>query len=195
MQLEDLSKKSYWDERFLTEESFEWLGKCSRLYPEFDAIFDCCSPPAAILLHLGCGSSSLAEEMFSRCYCQSIVNVDNSFSILNKRRRTHRRNLNRDQSMFEERCRKISVDLVSTVLLSTSVSREESIWLVDRCSFRLRSTRIDGVFRRRDDQRSIDVRRRSIVRTTNLEEMVLDQSINTTHLQEETEHFLSLIDL
>jgi hypothetical protein len=39
----------------------------------------------------------------------------------------HRRHLNRDRSMFEERCRKISFDLVSTASLSTTFSREESI--------------------------------------------------------------------
>jgi hypothetical protein len=33
--MEDLSKQSYWDKRFLTEESFEWFGDCSRLYPVF----------------------------------------------------------------------------------------------------------------------------------------------------------------
>ena len=84
MPVEDLSKKSYWDDRFVTEESFEWFGECSRLYPVFDLLFR--STPASILLHLGCGSSSLAEEIFSRSYCQSIINADYSFGILHKRR-------------------------------------------------------------------------------------------------------------
>lgn len=82
--MEDLSKKSYWDERFLVEDEFEWFGQCSRLYPVFNLYFQ--SSPSFLLLHLGCGSSSLAEEMFSRRYCRMIFNVDYSFQILQKRR-------------------------------------------------------------------------------------------------------------
>lgn len=82
---EDLSKQSYWNERFLTEDSFEWFGNCSRLYPIFDQYFQ--SSPSFILLHLGCGSSSLAEELFQRHYCHLIYNVDYSSHILDKRRR------------------------------------------------------------------------------------------------------------
>lgn len=81
---EDLSKQSYWNERFLTEDSFEWFGDCSRLYPILDFYFK--SSPAMTLLHLGCGSSSLAEEMYHRHYCHFIFNVDYSFHILDKRR-------------------------------------------------------------------------------------------------------------
>lgn len=82
--MEDLSKQSYWDECFLTEDSFEWFGDCSRLYPVLDLYFK--SSPSLILLHLGCGSSSLAEEMHNRHYCHLIFNVDYSFGILEKRR-------------------------------------------------------------------------------------------------------------
>ncbi len=83
-QMEDLSKQSYWDKRFLTEDSFEWFGNCSRLYPIFDLYLK--SSPSIVLLHLGCGSSSLAEEMYNRHYCHLILNVDYSFGILDKRR-------------------------------------------------------------------------------------------------------------
>ncbi|CAF1093725.1 unnamed protein product [Adineta ricciae] len=82
--MEDLSKQAYWDERFLTEDSFEWFGDCSRLYPVLDQHFK--SSPSRVLLHLGCGSSSLAEEMCNRHYCHLVYNVDYSFGILDKRR-------------------------------------------------------------------------------------------------------------
>lgn len=82
--MEDLSKQSYWNERFLTEDSFEWFGDCSRLYPILDLYFKL--SPSLVLLHLGCGSSSLAEEMYHRYYCYFIFNVDYSFHILDKRR-------------------------------------------------------------------------------------------------------------
>lgn len=82
--MEDLSKQSYWNERFLTEDSFEWFGDCARLYPVLDLYFK--SSPSYTLLHLGCGSSSLAEEMSSRHYCHLIVNGDYAFGILDKRR-------------------------------------------------------------------------------------------------------------
>jgi hypothetical protein len=82
--MEDLSKQSYWDKRFLTEDSFEWFGDCSRLYPVLDLYLK--SSPSFVLLHLGCGSSSLAEEMYHRQYCHLIFNVDYSFGILDKRR-------------------------------------------------------------------------------------------------------------
>ncbi|UJR07715.1 hypothetical protein I4U23_012000 [Adineta vaga] len=77
--MEDLSKQSYWDERFITEDSFEWFGDCSRLYPVLDLYFK--SSPSSTLLHLGCGSSSLAEEMCNRHYCHLVFNVDYSFDI------------------------------------------------------------------------------------------------------------------
>ncbi|CAF1072793.1 unnamed protein product [Rotaria sp. Silwood1] len=82
--MDDLSKQTYWNKRFLTEDSFEWFGDCSRLYPVLD--FYLKSSPSIILLHLGCGSSSLAEEMYNRHYCHLIINVDYSFGILDKRR-------------------------------------------------------------------------------------------------------------
>ena len=88
--MEDLSKQSYWEDRFLTEDSFEWFGDCSRLYPILDLYFK--SSPSSILLHLGCGSSSLAEEMFARHYCHLIYNVDYSSHILDKRRRMNDKN-------------------------------------------------------------------------------------------------------
>ncbi|CAM4869594.1 unnamed protein product [Rotaria socialis] len=77
--MEDLSKQSYWNKRFLTEDSFEWFGDCSRLYPILDLYLK--SSPSYILLHLGCGSSSLAEEMYKRHYCHLILNADYSFDI------------------------------------------------------------------------------------------------------------------
>jgi hypothetical protein len=82
--MEDLSKQAYWDKRFSTEDSFEWFGDCSRLYPVLDLYLK--SSPSLMLLHLGCGSSSLAEEMSHRHYCHLIFNVDYSFGILDKRR-------------------------------------------------------------------------------------------------------------
>ncbi|CAF0996857.1 unnamed protein product [Adineta steineri] len=82
--MEDLSKQSYWNERFLVEDSFEWFGDCSRLYPILDIYLK--SKPSLVLLHLGCGSSSLAEEMYDRKYCHLIINVDYSYNILDKRR-------------------------------------------------------------------------------------------------------------
>ncbi|CAM4792081.1 unnamed protein product [Rotaria magnacalcarata] len=82
--MENLSKQSYWNKRFLTEDSFEWFGDCSRLYPILDLYLK--SSPSYLLLHLGCGSSSLAEEMYKRHYCHLILNADYSFGILDKRR-------------------------------------------------------------------------------------------------------------
>jgi hypothetical protein len=35
-QMEDLSKQSYWDKRFLIEDSFQWFRNGSRLYPVLD---------------------------------------------------------------------------------------------------------------------------------------------------------------
>ncbi|CAF3655056.1 unnamed protein product [Rotaria sordida] len=82
--MDDLSKQSYWNKRFLIEDSYEWFGDCLRLYPILDLYLK--SSPSFILLHLGCGSSSLAEEMYNRHYCHLILNIDYSFCILDKRR-------------------------------------------------------------------------------------------------------------
>ena len=82
--MEDLSKQSYWDERFIIEDSYEWFGDCSRLFPILDLYLK--SSPSSILLHLGCGSSSLAEDISHRHYCHFILNIDYSIGILKKRR-------------------------------------------------------------------------------------------------------------
>ena len=251
MQTEDLSKKSYWDDRFVTEEAFEWFGECSRLYPVFDVIFGS-SPSVEVLLHLGCGSSSLAEEMFSRSYCQSIVNVDYSFAILDKRRRKKTDRSLVDWLTLDIRALPLREDFFDCIVEKGTldvffVGHEHQLW---NPSEELKE-RIDGIlteisrclrneagrfisisfqqphFRRRFlakkkyrwsiDVHSVSDRHESVEyfvyvmtrgQSMSEEDQLLEQgiskrwswinhkqSIDTTHLQEDTEDFLSLIDL
>ncbi|XP_035384531.1 EEF1A lysine methyltransferase 4 [Electrophorus electricus] len=63
----------YWDERYRTEESFDWFGDFSK----FQHLLVQHVGKDARILMLGCGNSSLSWDMYQTGYC-SITNVDYS---------------------------------------------------------------------------------------------------------------------
>lgn len=63
----------YWDERYLTEQSFEWFGDFSK----FKHIFENHVKKKDVILVLGCGNSALSSDMYSAGY-RSISNIDYS---------------------------------------------------------------------------------------------------------------------
>lgn len=74
-------KKSYWDERFGEEQSFEWLM-------EFAACKDQLLPhllPTDRILIVGCGNSSFSASLYDAGYT-NIVNIDYSCVVVDKMR-------------------------------------------------------------------------------------------------------------
>ncbi|GJD08777.1 Endothelin-converting enzyme 2 [Galdieria sulphuraria] len=79
----DYKTQTYWNSRFQTEDSYEWMGSfdafaadlCSLLEPEFS------------ILVLGCGSSSLSYDLYQRGY-HKVTSIDFSdVAIDNMKRR------------------------------------------------------------------------------------------------------------
>ncbi|KAJ1948316.1 hypothetical protein FBU59_001651 [Linderina macrospora] len=71
--------KQYWDDRFLNEDSFEWLASYSKLQP----ILDTAISKTARVLNLGCGNSYLPFDMYNSGY-QSLDNMDFSATVIEK---------------------------------------------------------------------------------------------------------------
>ncbi|XP_046883105.1 EEF1A lysine methyltransferase 4 [Hypomesus transpacificus] len=63
----------YWDERYLTEKSFEWFGDFSK----FQHIFENLVRKKDAILVLGCGNSAMSVDMHTAGY-HSICNIDYS---------------------------------------------------------------------------------------------------------------------
>ncbi|XP_056277786.1 EEF1A lysine methyltransferase 4-like [Pseudoliparis swirei] len=63
----------YWDERYKTEQCFDWLGSFSK----FQHLLEKHVHKEDSILILGCGNSSMSGDMYSAGY-RSITNVDYS---------------------------------------------------------------------------------------------------------------------
>ncbi|XP_035526376.1 EEF1A lysine methyltransferase 4 isoform X1 [Morone saxatilis] len=63
----------YWDERYKTEQSYDWLGNFSKFHHILEKHIEKEDP----ILILGCGNSSMSGDMYSAGY-HSITNIDYS---------------------------------------------------------------------------------------------------------------------
>ncbi|XP_071394923.1 EEF1A lysine methyltransferase 4, partial [Centroberyx affinis] len=63
----------YWDERYKTEQCFDWLGNFSK----FQHLLDKHMKNDDSILVLGCGNSAMSGQMYSAGY-RSITNIDYS---------------------------------------------------------------------------------------------------------------------
>lgn len=111
---EELSEKRYWDERFEVEDSFEWFGNCCRIYPILELYLK--DRWWSSVLHLGCGSSSLGEELLKREYSKFVMNVDYSFLILRKRRQINAARLPIDWLTVDIRMLTLRENLFETII-------------------------------------------------------------------------------
>ncbi|XP_069562357.1 EEF1A lysine methyltransferase 4 [Brachyistius frenatus] len=64
---------AYWDERYKTEQCYDWLGSFSRV----QHLLEKCVQKEDSILILGCGNSSMSGDMYSAGY-QTITNIDYS---------------------------------------------------------------------------------------------------------------------
>lgn len=77
-------KKEYWDERFATEESYDWLLK-------FDDLKDSLQPFLKVdskILVVGCGNSTFSPDLYDAGF-HNIVNIDYSDVVIENMRSKH----------------------------------------------------------------------------------------------------------
>ncbi|CAF1025498.1 unnamed protein product, partial [Didymodactylos carnosus] len=79
----DFSKQTYWNKRFECEDEYEWFCNFDRLNPVLKEYF-INSSMTNHLLHLGCGTSQLAEHLYNKGYCKWITNIDYSPQVMEK---------------------------------------------------------------------------------------------------------------
>lgn len=76
-------ERGYWDKRFSDEDHFEWISDYAGLR---ELIAKACPNKGARILHLGCGSSRLGEDLYDDGY-KDIMNVDICETAVEKMRR------------------------------------------------------------------------------------------------------------
>ncbi|KIP02687.1 hypothetical protein PHLGIDRAFT_32105 [Phlebiopsis gigantea 11061_1 CR5-6] len=85
---EEYGTKQYWDKRYTLESddsTFDWFKKYEDIA---DLIRELIPDKSARILMLGCGNSTLSEDMYDDGY-KNIVNVDYSGILIEKMRRKH----------------------------------------------------------------------------------------------------------
>ncbi|KAG0222933.1 hypothetical protein BGW41_005788 [Actinomortierella wolfii] len=73
-------RQEYWDERYTQEESFDWFKTYADLQPFITRQIP---DKNARILMLGCGNSTLSEDMYDDGY-KNIVNIDYSKVVIEK---------------------------------------------------------------------------------------------------------------
>lgn len=76
---EKFKEKQYWDERYETEENFDWFCQLS----SFEHLLFQHIKPSDRILNLGCGNSSLSASLYEKGY-QNIDNVDFSQTVISR---------------------------------------------------------------------------------------------------------------
>jgi hypothetical protein len=75
------SEKSYWEQRFQVEESYDWLGK----YSDFGHLLEkhIPQPSTSKVVIIGCGNSCLGAELIDHGF-QDVTNTDFSVTVISK---------------------------------------------------------------------------------------------------------------
>ncbi|XP_067934169.1 EEF1A lysine methyltransferase 4-like [Watersipora subatra] len=84
MSLEDATRyarKEYWEDRFETEEEHDWLGS----YENYGGIVESILKPDDRILILGCGNSTLSENIY-KSGCKHVTNIDYSVNVIRRMR-------------------------------------------------------------------------------------------------------------
>mmetsp|Transcript_8307 Transcript_8307/g.12349 ORF Transcript_8307/g.12349 Transcript_8307/m.12349 type:complete len:230 (-) Transcript_8307:65-754(-) len=76
----EYAKKSYWEERFATEESFEWLASYKDVAPQLKKYLPACQSDP--ILVVGCGNSSFSYELYSEGGYSNITSIDYSENVI-----------------------------------------------------------------------------------------------------------------
>lgn len=77
--------QEYWENRFTSEESFEWLLSYEQLAPQLEPIF---SQRGVRILVVGCGNAPFSADLYDAGYTQ-IVNIDYAPAVIAAMRARH----------------------------------------------------------------------------------------------------------
>ena len=75
------ARKEYWEERFADEDEFDWLGTLDDFAAQLDLT------PHSTILVLGCGSSTLSDELTRRGHF--VISTDYSSVVCHKQKERH----------------------------------------------------------------------------------------------------------
>jgi len=82
---QDYGTKEYWNQRYLEEGSFDWF----KSYADLAELLHTLIPSkSSRILMLGCGNSTLSEDMWDDGY-RNIVNIDYSAVVIEQMRKRH----------------------------------------------------------------------------------------------------------
>jgi 2-polyprenyl-3-methyl-5-hydroxy-6-metoxy-1,4-benzoquinol methylase len=78
------NKQDYWEERFLDEDEYDWLGKLDKVENDILPLLK----KADKILIIGCGNSTFSSDLYDKGYC-NIINIDYSQVVIKKMRELH----------------------------------------------------------------------------------------------------------
>jgi hypothetical protein len=81
----EYSKKEYWDERFTTEEEYEWLVSYRDVANQLRPYL---SSPQTRILVVGCGNSSFSADLYDDGF-PHVINIDYSETVISTMRERH----------------------------------------------------------------------------------------------------------
>lgn len=84
-----LSRKEYWDERFIEEEEYDWLGTFKQMEPFLKPYLESCRGKESSILVIGCGNSSFSPALYDAGY-MNITNIDYSNSVITRMYDVHK---------------------------------------------------------------------------------------------------------
>ncbi|KAF0971807.1 hypothetical protein FDP41_010030 [Naegleria fowleri] len=85
----DYKHKWYWDQRFEKEDHYDWLGTFQQWKPYLEPYLTAHHSKQQVkILIVGCGNSTLSEDMYKDGY-HSITNMDYSHTVIEKMKLKH----------------------------------------------------------------------------------------------------------
>lgn len=126
--------KEYWEERFETEQDFDWLLSYHQLAPQLEPFFDKKRKNLKVLI-VGCGNAPFSADLYQSGLTHNIVNTDYSKTVIESMRAKHAESCPEMQwlvvdmldmsSSFEEESFDIVID---KAVMDTLLTGEGDVW-------------------------------------------------------------------
>jgi EEF1A lysine methyltransferase 4 len=125
--------KEYWEERFETEQDFDWLLSYQQLAPQLEPFFE--KKKNLKVLIVGCGNAPFSADLYRSGLTHNIVNTDYSVTVIESMRAKHAESCPEMQwlvvdmldmsSTFEEESFDIVID---KAVMDTLLTGEGDVW-------------------------------------------------------------------
>ena len=125
----DYKLKSYWDERFKKEKTYEWLGTFRVIKEGFERTGIDFSCPDQEVLVVGCGNSNFSRDLFLTAPHWKIISVDFSAVVVSNMKKRYPDMCWIEQDMTDLRFPPNSFDLIlDKAAMDALVADEGSAW-------------------------------------------------------------------